>query len=66
MAQAAAAALKEVAAAEEAVVGPAMAAMAAAAVLERRLHGDSIWLVEFYAPWCSHCQRFAKDWKQVC
>jgi hypothetical protein len=32
---------------------------------ERRLHGDSIWLVEFYAPWCSHCQRFAKDWKQV-
>ena len=22
-------------------------------------------LLMFYAPWCSHCQRFAKDWKQV-
>jgi len=30
---------------------------------ERRLSGESIWLVEFYAPWCSACQRFSKDFK---
>eukprot|EP01046_Picozoa_sp_COSAG06_P068962 COSAG06_NODE_18586_length_879_cov_0.993590_2_plen_201_part_00 len=24
--------------------------------------GESIWLVEFYAPWCSACQRFSKGY----
>jgi thiol-disulfide isomerase/thioredoxin len=32
---------------------------------ERRLSGESIWLVEFYAPWCSACQRFSKGYKEV-
>ena len=24
-----------------------------------------IWIVEFYAHWCGHCQRFAPKWKKV-
>ena len=24
-----------------------------------------IWVVEFYAHWCGHCQKFAKIWKKI-
>lgn len=24
-----------------------------------------IWVVEFYAHWCGHCQKFAKVWKKI-
>ena len=27
--------------------------------------GDEIWLIEFYAPWCSHCKRFASAYENV-
>jgi protein disulfide-isomerase-like protein len=26
---------------------------------------DTLWAVEFYAPWCPHCQRFAPTWTEV-
>lgn len=32
---------------------------------DRVLSDDGVWLVEFYAPWCGHCQSLASDWKRV-
>ncbi len=31
----------------------------------RRVVGDAIWLVEFYAPWCSACGSFVDTYKTV-
>ena len=28
-------------------------------------HPERLWVVEFYAHWCGHCQRFSPTWKNL-
>lgn len=32
---------------------------------EEVLGSEDFWLVEFYAPWCGHCQKLTPEWKKA-
>ena len=28
-------------------------------------NSDKVWFLDFHSPWCGHCTRLERDWKQL-
>ena len=45
--------------------GDEVVELTAANFNEKVIQSKSLWLVEFYAPWCGHCKSLAPEWVKV-
>jgi len=45
--------------------GSKVVKLTAANFKEKVLNGNELWFVEFYAPWCGHCQRLTPEWEKL-
>lgn len=45
--------------------GSKVVKLTAANFREKVLNGNELWFVEFYAPWCGHCQRLTPEWEKL-
>jgi len=39
--------------------------LTAANFREKVINSNELWFVEFYAPWCGHCQRLTPEWEKL-
>ena len=45
--------------------GSKVVKLTAATFREKVVNSNELWFVEFYAPWCGHCQRLTPEWEKL-
>jgi len=45
--------------------GSKVVKLTAANFREKVVNSNELWFIEFYAPWCGHCQRLTPEWEKL-
>ena len=45
--------------------GSKVVKLTAANFREKVINSNELWFIEFYAPWCGHCQRLTPEWEKL-